>query len=669
MRSPPDPVAENKFYPRGSLAIALAEAGWKIIPLTPDGKTPAIAKWPDRATTDIDQLVTWWREKDYNIGIVTGSYQRSNGLGPAIPYCLVVVDYDMKDGQAGEKALFRHELDGLSDTVTSKTPHGVHKFYWATHLVPNSLSRIALNVDVRGVRGYVVAPGSTVDSVTYEWTGEFKEVAPFPDVFDALATAGKSSVNVQSQTHAKAPIGDLDRPDQIARAKAYLVNDAPEAVEGSHGDQTTYLVAATLKDFGLSEAACLDQMLLFWNEEKAFPPWAFDALRTKVSNAYRYGQNAPGIADALAEFGVEKSGLEGPTDRQKDAKGREPMVDESFDEAADSALDELANPLIEGLLGQGEISAIYGNPESGKTFAALDLCYAIADGVPEWNGLKITQGGVLYVAAEGGPTIRKRFRAIRARYGKKNVPMRLLRYPIDMRTGSFDALRLAQLVKDREQEMGRKIRLVVIDTLAESLAGGNDTEHMPQFIHNTKILKNKTGANVMVIHHPGKDTSRGPRGRSDFRGWVDTLIEVFDPKQGEGGSTSRRRFKVLRLRDYELPKHPLWFRLESVELGKTSNGVKVTSAVVVWCGSASEEFKTEMTPGDQTLFETIERWALATGNEIDDATATPLLGWLKDSEPNNIIGKTKPATLRKQLQRLREEGYLEMRASDDENKI
>ena len=82
------------------------------------------------------------------------------------------------------------------------------------------------------------------------------------------------------------------------------------------------------------------------------------------------------------------------------------MVIEWFGEAADSALSEPVNPLIEGLLDEGALSVIYGDSGSGKTFAALDMTFHKSAGL-DWNGKKVKSGIVIYVAAEGGKRIKR----------------------------------------------------------------------------------------------------------------------------------------------------------------------------------------------------------------------------------------------------------------------
>lgn len=95
---------------------------------------------------------------------------------------------------------------------------------------------------------------------------------------------------------------ELDTDAATKRATAYLKENAPYAIDGEGGNQTTYMVAARVKDFGISEAFALDLMLEHFNEDKAIPPWQPDDLERIVGNAYRYGTAPVGKFDASLEF-------------------------------------------------------------------------------------------------------------------------------------------------------------------------------------------------------------------------------------------------------------------------------------------------------------------------------------------------------------------------------
>ena len=57
------------------------------------------------------------------------------------------------------------------------------------------------------------------------------------------------------------PACELDLPTNINLAINYLINLAPEAIEGQGGDPTAYSVACRVRDLGISEAMCEDLMI------------------------------------------------------------------------------------------------------------------------------------------------------------------------------------------------------------------------------------------------------------------------------------------------------------------------------------------------------------------------------------------------------------------------
>ena len=60
--------------------------GWRVFPLKPGDKRPAVIDWPNVATTDPEQIRRWWAQMPAaNIGLACGD--------------LLAVDLDRKDGR------------------------------------------------------------------------------------------------------------------------------------------------------------------------------------------------------------------------------------------------------------------------------------------------------------------------------------------------------------------------------------------------------------------------------------------------------------------------------------------------------------------------------------------------------------------------------------------
>lgn len=85
---------------------------------------------------------------------------------------------------------------------------------------------------------------------------------------------------------------EVDDNYSLNVATGYLSNAHP-AIEGSNGDQTTFATAARVREFGVSEARCIQLMMEHWNP-RCEPPWEIAELTLKVANAYAYAARPQG---------------------------------------------------------------------------------------------------------------------------------------------------------------------------------------------------------------------------------------------------------------------------------------------------------------------------------------------------------------------------------------
>ncbi|MCP4538518.1 MAG: bifunctional DNA primase/polymerase, partial [Chloroflexi bacterium] len=271
-------------------ALRLAEEGFYVFPLVPDGKIPAFEGWQDAATRAADTICGWWeRDPDYNIGIFTEKYGDTGHL--------VALDVDIKDGKAGAET-FRglRQTHDMPRTRTNLTASGGRHIIYAAHKpVRSSVERVGPGLDVRSAGGYIVGPGSMIRGMEYSSDWAALHYAPEWLIEKCGAPKARNSEVFPA-------IEETDTDAIIKRAVEWLKGGAPEAIQGRHGDQTTYTVAARLKDFGLSELAAVELLAHHWNEQKAHPTWAYEELAKKVSNAYAYGIEPLGVAAPQADF-------------------------------------------------------------------------------------------------------------------------------------------------------------------------------------------------------------------------------------------------------------------------------------------------------------------------------------------------------------------------------
>jgi len=165
--------------PQHELAMYYAERfQWSIFPVTPGKKAPPIKGWQAKSTKDpkiIDKF--WTKRPNWNIGLDCGKSD------------MFVIDCDLKteiikqpNGSEIERTINGLESLKLLEakfgllpppphTMRSRTPRGgMHIFLRNVHKLRNSASKIGEGIDVRGIGGYVLLPGSVIDGVgVYSW--------------------------------------------------------------------------------------------------------------------------------------------------------------------------------------------------------------------------------------------------------------------------------------------------------------------------------------------------------------------------------------------------------------------------------------------------------------------------------------------------------------------
>ena len=277
-------------------------------------------------------------------------------------------------------------------------------------------------------------------------------------------------------------------------------------------------------------------------------------------------------SELLSEYVPVKKSIDNIIEFPKDTPKTYDVVKAHISDATEAPFD-----FVEDLLIDGNSSIVFGESNVGKTFFAFDLGIHVAMGKP-WLGKDIDQGGVLYVAAEGGGSIQKRLDAFYDYYdlNDKDIPFWYLPVQVDLRNPEADAKPIINLAEELENQSGVPIRLIIVDTLSRALAGGaeNTSEDMSSYIMNIDHIRQALGCHVCSIHHSGKDSSKGARGWSGLRGSLDSEIEIL--KVGDGFGVA----KVTKQRDIEFCAD-IPFRLQAVEIGTNRRGKPITSCVVL----------------------------------------------------------------------------------------
>lgn len=223
---------------------------------------------------------------------------------------------------------------------------------------------------------------------------------------------------------------------------------------------------------------------------------------------------------------------------------------------------------IKKVLPSRGLAAVFGASGSGKSFLVLDALQSMAIG-NNWFGHKSKPCNIIYCALEGEGGIAGRVNAYRIRHGETAANIRYLVQPFNL-LNADDINGLAQAI----MAGGNNAEVVVLDTLNRATSGAdeNDGKSMGQIIAASKHLQMLVGGLIVLVHHTGKDTSRGLRGHSSLLAALDSAIEVR--RDGD-----RREWLIAKSKDGEDGEvHP--FKLEVVELGTDENTELITSCVI-----------------------------------------------------------------------------------------
>lgn len=224
---------------------------------------------------------------------------------------------------------------------------------------------------------------------------------------------------------------------------------------------------------------------------------------------------------------------------------------------------------VKNVLPREGIAAIFGPPGVAKSFLALDLAFTLSDG-GEWCGYRVEQCDVLYLCLEGQGGLAQRVQAYREHHGQDTgTRIRFITAPFSLLyQDDVDAL------VDTVKEAGIRGGVIMVDTLSAGSPGAdeNSSVDMGRILQAIKRLCEECGVLVILVHHSGKDATRGLRGHSSLPAASDAVIEVRR-------EDDRRTWRLIKSKDgIDGKEHA--FRLSSVELGTDDDGDSITSCII-----------------------------------------------------------------------------------------
>lgn len=227
--------------------------------------------------------------------------------------------------------------------------------------------------------------------------------------------------------------------------------------------------------------------------------------------------------------------------------------------------------LVRSVLPETGLAAIYGEPGSGKSYLAIDIAAHVSTGLSSWFGRPVARRDVVYAALEGGRGMQQRQAAWDHVNGCRADRVRFL---LDSFT-LFDETQVTQFIEVVTEacEIGS---VVIIDTLAQATPGAdeNSAKDMGLVLQAASAIAKAISGLVILVHHSGKEASRGLRGHSSLNGAMDAVIAVERDRQ-----TNRRSWRVTKMKDGDDGASGQ-FQLEVVDLGPDGFGGRITSCAV-----------------------------------------------------------------------------------------
>ena len=270
---------------------------------------------------------------------------------------------------------------------------------------------------------------------------------------------------------------------------------------------------------------------------------------------------------------------------------------------------------VRGVLPAVGLAGLYGPSASGKSFLALDMAAAVAEG-RRWFDCRVEAAPVVYAALEGEGGFKLRVAAWEAHTGRAlPAGLTMVLQPFKL-TEPQDVRDLAAVVPDGA--------VVFLDTLnrAAPTADENSSKDMGEILSAAKLLQTLVSGLVVLVHHTGKDSTKGLRGHSSLFAALDAAIEVS--RDGD-----RRGWKVAKSKDGQ-DGDAQAFKLQIETLGTDDYGDAITSCVVV-PDRAAQDVRAVKLPqgGNQKIVLTALRAMFKSDGQQGKPGAPPLVACLE----------------------------------------
>jgi len=458
-----------------------------------------------------------------------------DGIGFAVTEYdgFVIVDLDAcRNKASGVLSDFARRVVDELDSYTEASRSGTGLHIVVESYTSNNMKSLNTDkkIEVFSTKGFVILTGEVIESrarvarVPRERMREFMrkhrlEAKP-ERVYETSAPPELTPANLDSD-EAALTFGPAAHALLVTGNEDDLALVYPREAGGElDRSRTIYAMVHECHRIGVPAADCYTWL--------ASSPWVSEYMTEKSENwLWRYN---------VEPVYLDETGDTIPSDEA-------PKAERSVFVAGDEAVGNLlpVDWLIERYVERDASGLMSGAHSTYKSTVALDWSLCVATGTP-WKGHRVSKGNVVYIAGEGQTGLAKRVKAWCIENDSETAGNILLsRSAVQvMDTHQLDAA-LAEIDAKLDGlgwtgasyppgspsgAPGPAVDLVVVDTLNKNFAGGDENNAGETAAFFNRLTLSFPGACVLVVHHLGKDTSKGSRGSSAIEAGADYVYRT-----------------------------------------------------------------------------------------------------------------------------------------------
>lgn len=523
-------------------AKKLAKMGFKVFPLRENDKRPLFkGSAQTQGTTDLNQVRDiWTQHPNANIGIATG-----NGL------TVIDVDTIASHGVDGENSMLEYQVDNgfINETLEVTTPTGGKHYYYLTDNEYSNKASILPGVDVRGLGGYVVGPGSTINGTLYEAKQLTEPQRANSEVLQLLGACKKRETSTD-------PFEALE--------KGYSETLIPR------GSRTDYLIkqCAQLCD-GTKTLETMKKMIQVINENNLEIPLTDKELEMEVfPSLERFKKHEAKKVDPETSIDPNKINLVNVSDIEK----------------------EYVEWLVPGYIPKGTITIIGGDGGLGKTSLWCNIASAISNGTPcvlqENNDVLCPYGEVVYFSGEDDTA-----RVLRPRLEQNGANLDNIK-TIPMDDDAFTSLSIGGALIEGIIE-ARRPMLVIFDPIQQFIKNADMSKRndMRQIMTSLSKLGKKYGTTFILVMHTNKRDKIG-----SFRDKLSDSADLWDIARSVlalGRNQNNENFITHEKSSYSIRQNAILYHIENGRIIRDSSETE-RMTYVEFMGGKSKADKTDM---------------------------------------------------------------------------